>query len=71
MEDKKVDGIKIGEECDMLMEKLDSLKHIFNEERVKVEKYAKTIQLVQKDLKLTKAGRTAAENSTCLHSDIF
>ena len=37
----------------------------------KSEKYYKTIQVLQKDLKLTKAERTAAENSTFLHSDSF
>ena len=71
MEDKKGDVMKIGEEWDMLMEKLKALQQSFNEERVKVEKDAETIQVLQKDLKLKKSARTAADNSTCLHSDIF
>ena len=55
----------------MLMEQLKALEQIFNEWRVKAEKYAKTIQVLQKYLKLTKSARTAADNSTCLHSDSF
>ena len=55
----------------MLTEKLKSLQHSFNEERVKSEKDAKTTQVLQKYLKLTKASRTSADNSTCLHSEIF
>ena len=53
------------------MEKLKALQQSFNEERVKLEKDAETIQLLQKHLKSTKASRTSAENSTCLHSDSF
>ena len=63
--------MKIGEERDMLMEQLKALQNIFNEERVEAEKYAKTFQVIQKCLKLTKAARTAADNSTFLHSDSF
>ena len=55
----------------MLMEKLKALQQIFDEERVKAEKDSKTIQVLQRDLKLTKLARTAEENSTCLHSDRF
>ena len=46
----------------MLMEHLKSLQHIFNEEMVKAEKDAETIQLLHKYLKLTKSARTEAEN---------
>ena len=35
MEDKKGDVMKIGEEWDMLMEKLKALQQSFNEKRVK------------------------------------
>ena len=49
----------------MLMEQLKALQHSFNEEIVKAEKDDKTVQVLQKDLKLTKASRTAADNSTC------
>ena len=55
----------------MLIEQLKALQQIFNEERVKSEKDAKTVQLLQKYLKATKAAKTAADSSTCLHSDIF
>ena len=55
----------------MLMEKLKALQHIFNEDRVKAQKYAETIQVLQKDFKLEKAAITAADKSTCLHSDNF
>ena len=57
--------MKICEEWDMLMEQLKALQHSFNEEIVKAEKDDKTVQVLQKDLKLTKASRTAADNSTC------
>ena len=57
MEDKKGDVMKSGEH--------------FNEDRVKAQKYAKPIQVLQKDFKLSKAAITAADNSTCLHSDTF
>ena len=55
----------------MLMEKLKSLKQSFNEEREKSEKESKTIQVTQKELKLSKAARKSADNSTLLHSDGF
>ena len=55
----------------MLVEKLKALQHIFNEDRVKVEKDAETIQVLQKYFKLTKSAITAADNSTFLHSDSF
>ena len=53
------------------MKKLKAPQKSFNEERVKEEKYDETIQVLKKYLKLTKPARTAAENSTCLHSDSF
>ena len=53
------------------MEQLKALQQSFNEKRLKSQKGAETIQLPQKYLKLTKAAITAAENSTCLNSDIF
>ena len=34
------------------MEHLKALQHVFNEESVKLEKYAKTIQVLHKDSKL-------------------
>ena len=71
MEGKKGDVMKIGEEWYMLMEQLKALEHSFNEDRLKSEKVYGTIQVLQKYLKLTKSARTAAENSTCLHSDSF
>ena len=55
----------------MLMEKLKALQHIFIEERAKSNKWVKTIQLLQKDFKSSKAERIEADNSTCLHSDSF
>ena len=55
----------------MLTEQPKAFQHSFNEDGLKAEKYAKTIQVIQRDLKLTKAARTAAENSTFLHSDSF
>ena len=68
---QKCDVMKIDDEWDMLIEKLKALQQSFNEERVKEEKYPRTIHVLQKDLKWTKAARTAADNLTCLHSDIF
>ena len=53
------------------MEKFKALQQSFNAERLEAEKYAETIQVLQKYLELTKAARTAADNSTCLHSDSF
>ena len=55
----------------MLMKTLKALKQSFIEDRVKSEKDAETIQVLQKDLKLSKAARTSADNLNCLHSDIF
>ena len=51
LEDKIGDVMEIGEEQDMLREQPKSLRHTFNEERVKSEKGTKTIQVLQKDLK--------------------
>ena len=50
MKDKKGDVIGIGEELDMLLEKLKALQKSFNEERKKPEKSDKDIQLIQKYL---------------------
>ena len=47
------------------IEELDK-QHIFNEDMEKAEKYAETIQVLQKDLKRAKLARKAADNSTCL-----
>ena len=55
----------------MLMEKFKTLQHSFYEQRGKEQKGAETIQLLQKYLKLAKASRKAADNSTYLHSDGF
>ena len=68
---QKGDIMKIGEEWDMIMEKLKELKQSFNEDMVKSDKDSETIQVLQKDLKVEKSARTAADNSTCLHWDIF
>ena len=68
---QKGDVMKNDEEWDILMEKIKAFQHSFNEERLKSEKYSKTIQVPQKDLKFKKSVRTAADNSTCLHSDIL
>ena len=62
MEDKKGDVMKIGEEWYMLMEQHKELQQSFNEERVKSEKDVETIQVLHKDMKLTKSARTAADN---------
>ena len=43
----------------------------FNEDRVGVDKGAKTIQILQKGLKLAKAARKSADNSSFLHLDGF
>ena len=51
----------------MLREQLKALQQSFNEEMAKAEKGAESIQILQKDLKLAKAARKAADNSTCLH----
>ena len=45
-EDKEGDVTKIGDEWDMLMEQLKALQQIFNEERVKADKYDETIQVL-------------------------
>ena len=68
---QKGDFMKIGKERVMLMEQLKSLQQSFNSERIKSDKDAETIQVLQKDLKLPKAARTAAEISTRLHSYSF
>ena len=54
-----------------LWNKLKAPQKSFNEERVKSEKDSKTIQELQKDLKLVKAAKISADNSTFLHSDSF
>ena len=59
---QKGDIMKIGEECDMLMEQIKASQQSFHDERVKAEKYSKTIQVLQKYLKSTIAARTAADN---------
>ena len=63
MEDKKVDAMEVGEEQDILMEQVKASKKNFNDEKKKSEKYAETIQILQKDLKRVKSSKTAAENS--------
>ena len=59
--------MEIGEKWDMLMKKLKVLKHSSNQERKKSDKWAKTIQVLQKDLKLVKSAIKSVDNSTCLH----
>ena len=54
--------MEIGEEQDMLREQPKSLRHTFNEERVKSEKGTETIQVLQKDLKLSTSTSKASEN---------
>ena len=49
--------MEIGEEQDILREKLKALKHSFNSERGKSQKGSETIQVLQKDLKLEKEER--------------
>ena len=44
-----------------LRKKLNKLQHICNEKRGRAEKGDKTIQVLQKDLKLAKTAITAAE----------
>ena len=51
----------------MLEEKLKALQNIFSEEKTKVDKGSKPIQVIYKYLKLAKAARKSADNSTCLH----
>ena len=63
--------MKIGEEWDMIMEQFKALQQSFNEVSVKAEKYSETIRVLQRYMKWTKSARTAADNSTCLHSDSF
>ena len=41
----------------MFLEQLKELQQIFNEERIKADKISKTIQVLQKDLKLVKAAK--------------
>ena len=71
MKDKKGDVMEIGKEQDTLMEKLKALQQIFDEEKGKAQKGAKTIQVPQKYLKLVKSSRKLAYNSTSLYSDGF
>ena len=59
---QKGDVTNIGEEWDMLMEQLKALQQSFNEDRIKAEKDAETIQVLQKYLKLMKSARTPANN---------
>ena len=47
------------------------MQQSFNKEREKSEKGDETIEVIQKDLKLAKAARKLADNSTSLHSDSF
>ena len=54
MEDKNGDAVEIGEEQDMLREKLTALQQSFNDYRGKSDRGAKTIQVLQKDFKLAK-----------------
>ena len=49
--------MEIGKDQDMLVEQLKALQQSFNEYREKSEKGAKTIQVLQKDLKLAKTAR--------------
>ena len=63
--------MEIGGERDILSVKLKALQHNFNEEKSKSDKGFKTIKLIKKDLKLAKAARKSADNSTCLQSDSF
>ena len=51
------------------MEQLKALQQSVNEDRVKEDKDAKTIQVLHKDLELTKKVRTSADNLTCLNQD--
>ena len=51
--------------------KSKALQHSFIEDRVKEEKDSKTIQVLEKYLKLTKEARIAVDNSNCSHSDSF
>ena len=54
----------------MLRGKLKALQQSLNEEK-KVEKGAETIRVLNKNLKLERLKRKAADNSNILHSDIF
>ena len=54
-----------------LWEKLKANQRSFNEDILKAEKGAKTIQVLHKDLKLAKASRKSADNSNLLHLDGF
>ena len=51
----------------MFMQQIKALQQTFNEGKGKSDKVDETIQLLQKDLKLAKAARKLAENSTYLH----
>ena len=68
---KKGDVMEVGEEQDMLMEKLKKPQQSFKEEREKSEKGSETFQVLQKDLKFAKSARKLADNSTCLYSYSF
>ena len=61
LEDKKLMIRKLVRSKTCLWIKYKALQHNFNEERGKSEKGAKTIQVLQKDLKLSKAARKSAE----------
>ena len=54
-----------------LWEKLKANQRSFNEDILKAEKGAKTIQVLHKDLKLAKASRKSVDNSNFLHLDGF
>ena len=51
--------------------KLKSLQHSCNDEMEKSEKGAETIQVLHKDLKISKAAGKSVDNSTFLHSYSF
>ena len=57
LEEQTGDAMNIGEERDVLRRKVKALQWGFNEERSKSYKGSKTIQLVQKYLKLDKSAR--------------
>ena len=63
--------MEIGEDQDMIMEKLKALQQSFNEDSTKSEKGSKTLQVLDKDLKLAKSSCKSGDNSACLHSDSF
>ena len=69
LENKKVMICKLVGIKTCLWVKLKALQHSSNEESSKSEKGSKTIKVLQKYLKLAKAERNSADNSTFLHSD--